>query len=83
MPKPSGDNAKVGIQNLLPGQKLKVTIIDKATLPTPKATSPAAAASKKKVSIAPKPSDKGAKVGINNLKPGQKVKVTIKPGGSK
>ena len=82
-PKPSGPSTKVGIQNLLPGQKIKVTIVDKATLPTAKPSSPAAANSKKKVSIAPKPSGKGAKVGIKNLKPGQKVKVTIKPGGSK
>jgi hypothetical protein len=32
------------------------------------------------VKIVPKPSKTGTKVGIQNLKPGQKVKVTIKSG---
>jgi hypothetical protein len=31
----------------------------------------------------PKPSGTNAKVGIENLKPGQKIKVTVKSGGTK
>jgi hypothetical protein len=41
--------------------------------PTPKPT-------KKSVTIVPKPSESGTKIGVQNLKPGQKVKVTIKSG---
>jgi hypothetical protein len=32
--------------------------------------------------IVPKPSGGSAKVGVKNLKPGQKIKVTVKTGGS-
>jgi protein involved in polysaccharide export with SLBB domain len=88
-PQPSGSSAKVQIDNLLPGQKVKVTISDlptlapKAPTPTPKVTATAKPKSKptqKSVTIVPKPSQTGTKVGVGNLKPGQKVKVTIKSG---
>jgi hypothetical protein len=90
-PKPEGSSAKVQIDNLLPGQKVKVTISDLSTLapkaptPTPslKATAtkkPTPKPTKKSVTIVPKPSESGTKVGVQNLKPGQKVKVTIKSG---
>ena len=46
---------------------------ENAAKPTPKPT-------KKAVTIVPKPSQSGTKVGVQNLKPGQKVKVTIKSG---
>jgi hypothetical protein len=71
----------------LPGQKVKVTISDLSTLapnaPTPKPKVTATAKPKptqKPVTIVPKPSQTGTKVGVGNLKPGQKVKVTIKSG---
>jgi cold shock CspA family protein len=83
----------VQIDNLLPGQKVKVTISDLSTLapkaPTPTTTSKATATkkptptptpTKKSVTIVPKPSESGTKIGVQNLKPGQKVKVTIKSG---
>ncbi len=71
------------IDNLLPGQKVKVTISELQTLikPTAKPTvKPTPKPTKKPVTIVPKPSETGTKVGIQNLKPGQKVKVTIKSG---
>jgi cold shock CspA family protein len=101
-PKTTGSNAKVGIENLKPGQKIKVTVKDgevispvhptsKATTKpkpgvTPKATSKATSSakpekSKAPIKIVPKPSGSSAKFGINNLKPGQKIKVTVKTGG--
>jgi cold shock CspA family protein len=73
----------VQIDNLLPGQKVKVTISELQTLikPTAKPTvKPTPKPTKKPVTIVPKPSETGTKVGIQNLKPGQKVKVTIKSG---
>jgi hypothetical protein len=84
-PKPSGSSAKVQINNLLPGQKVKVTISDlsqlKRATPKPTVTTTAKPKPKKKtVKIIPKPSQSGTKVGIQNLKPGQKLKVTIKSG---
>jgi uncharacterized repeat protein (TIGR02543 family) len=86
-PKPAGSSAKVQIDNLLPGQKVKVTISDLSKLPTatPKPTvtttaKPKPKPTKKPVTIVPKPSQTGTKLGIQNLKPGQKVKVTIKSG---
>ena len=86
-PKPTGSKAKVQIDNLLPGQKVKVTISDLSLLtkktPTPKAKTtkkPAPKPTKKSVTIVPKPSQTGTKIGVQNLKPGQKVKVTIKSG---
>ena len=73
------------IDNLLPGQKVKVTISDLSQLPTAKPTvkptpKPTPMPTKKAITIVPKPSQTGTKVGIQNLKPGQKVKVTIKSG---
>ncbi len=84
-PKPSGSGAKVQIDNLLPGQKVKVTISDlsqlKTATPKPTVTTTAKPKpTKKAVTIVPKPSQTGTKLGIQNLKPGQKVKVTIKSG---
>jgi predicted DNA-binding antitoxin AbrB/MazE fold protein len=86
-PKPTGSKAKVQIDNLLPGQKVKVTISDLSLLtkkkPAPKAKTtkkPAPKQKKKSVTIVQKPSQKGTKIGVQNLKPGQKVKVTIKSG---
>jgi uncharacterized repeat protein (TIGR02543 family) len=86
-PKTSGDSAKFKLDNLLPGQKVKVTITDLSQLstatPKPSATTsakPKPKPTKKAVTIVPKPSQSGTKVGIQNLKPGQKVKVTIKSG---
>jgi cold shock CspA family protein len=77
----------VQIDNLLPGQKVKVTISDLSKRPTatPKPTvtktaKPKPKPTKKPVTIVPKPSQTGTKVGVGNLKPGQKVKVTIKSG---
>jgi hypothetical protein len=49
----------------------------------PKATTtkkPTPQSTKKSVTIVPKPSQTGTKIGVQNLKPGQKVKVTIKSG---
>jgi hypothetical protein len=101
-PSTSGSKAKVGIENLKPGQKIKVTVKEGETIstpkpsakPTPKASSksspkptskpsPSQKVSKKPLSIVPKPSGSSAQVGINNLKPGQKIKVTVKTGGTK
>lgn len=59
--------------------ELEVTISELQTFtqptvkPTPKPT-------KKPVTIVPNPSKSGTKIGVQNLKPGQKVKVTIKSG---
>ena len=86
----------IKIENLLPGQKIKVTVVEGKSSPsvkatpkvTPKATpKPSASGSKTKsdapVKVVPKPSGSSAGVGINNLKPGQKIKVTVKTGGTK
>jgi hypothetical protein len=87
VPKPTGSSAKVQIDNLLPGQKIKVTISGLSKFatkaPAPKATptkKPTPQPTKKSVTIVPKPSQTGTKIGVQNLKPGQKVKVTIKSG---
>jgi TusA-related sulfurtransferase len=82
-----GPRAQVQVQNLKPGQKLKVTISDISTTqnrvpvtpktsssPTPKASAKAA------VEIIPKPAKKSTAVNLLKLKPGQKIKVTIKTG---
>jgi cold shock CspA family protein len=105
-PKTGTDKSKtaVTVQNLLPGQKIKVTIVEGNSLPSaqatpktttkasPKATTKASpkpsaggfkTTSKAPVKVVPKPSGSSAGVGINNLKPGQKIKVTIKTGGTK
>jgi predicted DNA-binding antitoxin AbrB/MazE fold protein len=82
-PKPSGSGAKVQVDNLSPGQKLKVTISELQKLVKPPAKNskkPTPKPTKKPVTIVPKPSQTGTKIGVQNLKPGQKVKVTIKSG---
>jgi hypothetical protein len=38
---------------------------------------------KEPVKVVPKPSGSKANVGVSNLKPGQKIKVTVKTGGTK
>jgi hypothetical protein len=95
-PKTSGSSAKVGIDNLKPGQKIKVTVKEgevitsprpstKATItpkPSAKPSATPKATSKAPIKIVPKPSGSSAKFGINNLKPGQKIKVTVKTGGT-
>jgi cold shock CspA family protein len=93
-----GTSAKVGIQNLTPGQKIKVTVKEGKTLPSPTPSSkvtnkpspkPVATKSnsqgttKNPVKVVPKPSGSKASVDITNLKPGQKIKVTVKTGGTK
>jgi hypothetical protein len=64
---------------------VKVTISDLSQLPTAKSTvkptpKPTPKPTKKAVTIVPKPSQSGTKVGVGNLQPGQKVRVTIKSG---
>ena len=102
-PKTSGSSAKVGIQNLKPGQKIKVTVKDGKviTSPTSSVTAPGKPKpnaspkatrkttpkanpkqSKAPLKIVPKPSGSSANIGVNNLKPGQKIKVTVKTGGT-
>jgi hypothetical protein len=44
---------------------------------------PVKSETKAPVKIIPQPSGSSARVGINNLKPGQKIKVTVKTGGKK
>jgi hypothetical protein len=82
-----GPKAQVQVQNLKPGQKLKVTISDLATTQsssqvTPKASSSARAKARANatVEIIPVPAKKSTKVNLLKLKPGQKIKVTIKTG---
>jgi uncharacterized repeat protein (TIGR02543 family) len=99
-PSASGDKAKVGIENLKPGQKIKVTVKEGAVAtkqatpaPSKNATSKATpkpapkktftTTNKKPVSVIPKPSGNTAGFGVTNLKPGQKIKVTVKTGGNK
>ena len=79
-PSTSGSGAKFGLENLKPGQKIKVTVKEKNRLATPKPTPQPS--SRPPLSIVPKPSGGSAKVGVKNLKPGQKIKVTVKTGGS-
>jgi TusA-related sulfurtransferase len=82
-----GPKAQIEVQNLKPGQKLKVTISDLATTQssspvTPKASSSATpnARPKSTVEIIPVPAKKSTKLNLLKLKPGQKIKVTIKTG---
>jgi cold shock CspA family protein len=99
-PKPGNDSSKssVSVQNLIPGQKIKVTIVEGNSQANPKRTSKATpkakpsplpkannfkVTSKAPVKVVPKPSGSSAGFGINNLKPGQKIKVTIKTGGTR
>ena len=100
-PKTTDSSSKVGIENLKPGQKIKVTVIEgksipsnsKSATPSPKTTSKATpkpvapkngfkTTTKAPVKVVPKPSGTKAAVGIENLKPGQKIKVTVKTGGT-
>jgi uncharacterized repeat protein (TIGR02543 family) len=105
-PTNSGNKSSVTLENLKPGQKIKVTVVEKSPVattsptkkpapsvkpsakPTPSAkpsSKPAAkpTSTKKPLDIKPTPSGNKAKVGITNLKPGQKIKVTVKTGGTK
>ena len=99
-PKSGADTTKssVSVQNLVPGQKIKVTIVEGKSLPSTQPTKTAGPQAKPSplpsinnfkvttkgpVTVAPKPSGSSAGVGIKNLKPGQKIKVTIKTGGTK
>jgi uncharacterized repeat protein (TIGR02543 family) len=97
-PQPSGASAKVGIENLKPGQKIKVVVKEgeKVSTPTPSAKASSKATpkpnsdkndfkvtTKEPVKVVPKPSGSKANVGVSNLKPGQKIKVTVKTGGTK
>jgi len=70
----------VTLNNLQPGQKLKVTIVEGKAI-TSKAAAPVS--KKSDVQIAPQTSGSNAKFGITNLKPGQKIKITIKDGAKK
>jgi hypothetical protein len=98
-PKVGEDKSKtsVTVENLKPGQKIKVTVVEKtpaptakpstkasatpSTKPSPKPTQKSTPKSKKPVQIKPSPSGSSAKFNIDNLKPGQKIKVTVKTGG--
>jgi hypothetical protein len=102
-PKVGEDKSKtsVTVENLKPGQKIKVTVVEKTPIPTvkpsvkpstkasatpstkpsPKPTQKSTPKSKKPVQIKPSPSGSSAKFNIDNLKPGQKIKVTVKTGG--
>lgn len=100
-PKSASGSSKssVTINNIKPGQKIKVTVVEGAVTanketPAPTKTSTKATpkptprqtfktTSKKPVSVIPKPSGNSAGFGMTNLKPGQKIKVTIKTGGTK
>jgi cold shock CspA family protein len=96
-PSPEGSKAKVQIENLKPGQKIKITVKEGESMATPKpsvkpSTRPTVKPSTNStpkpkntepVKIVPKPSGSSANFGINNLKPGQKIKVTVKTGGNK
>jgi cold shock CspA family protein len=80
-PSTSGSTPGVGVENLKPGQKIKVILKEGEKRPAPSkspTTKPAAP-----VKVVPKPSGSTADIGITNLKPGQKIKVTVKSGGTK
>ena len=100
-PKNSSGSSKssVTVNNIKPGQKIKVTVVEGKSIPsksaspkaTPKSTTKAKplpaknnfkVTTKEPVKVDPKPSGNGAGFGIKNLKPGQKIKVTIKTGGT-
>ena len=80
-PKVGDKSASVAINNLKPGQKIKVTITQgkSATINKPAP----AKKSDSVVEISPETDGNRANVGIMNLKPGQKIKVTIKDGAKK
>jgi hypothetical protein len=96
-PKNSSGSPKssVTVNNIKPGQKIKVTVVEGNSIPTPTASPKATpkpkplpaknnfkVTTKEPVKVDPKPSGNGAGFGIKNLKPGQKIKVTIKTGGT-
>jgi hypothetical protein len=96
-PKVEANSSKttVLVENVKPGQKIKVTVVEgNQTAPTnasPKATpKPSSKPSqntfkvttKEPVKVVPSPSGSKAAVGITNLKPGQKIRVTVKTGGT-
>ena len=101
-PRPGSDSSKgsFDIENLKPGQKIKVTVIEKDLMPSPKPTvkpTPRTSgqpkpnsntsnqpAPKKSAPLEIKPKTTGpkAKFDVKNLKPGQKIKVTVKTGGN-
>jgi hypothetical protein len=93
---PGSDKARVKLENIVPGQKIKVTVVEGKVKERPKPTptptpTPKPSTSKNdfkvtnndRVKVVPTPSGSKAAVGITNLKPGQKIKVTVKTGGSK
>jgi hypothetical protein len=96
-PKNTAGSSKssVTVNNIKPGQKIKVTVVEGNSIPTPTASPKATpkpktlpaknnfkVTTKEPVKVDPKPSGNGAGFGIKNLKPGQKIKVTIKTGGT-
>jgi uncharacterized repeat protein (TIGR02543 family) len=80
-PKVGSNSSKssVVVENLKPGQKIKVTVIEKS----PKPSIAPSAKPKAPLVIKPSPAGSKAKINVDNLKPGQKIKVTVKTGGSK
>jgi hypothetical protein len=104
-PSTNGSSAKVGVENLQPGQKIKVIVKEDRATPQPTRTAvpspsakptsrasippranPSVKPSNKSTSpvkVVPKPSGSSADIGISNLKPGQKIKITVKSGGTK
>jgi hypothetical protein len=101
-PKSTKDSPKssITVNNVKPGQKIKVTIVEGNSVPSVKPSNstskkptpkPKPAPSKNNfkvttkdpVTVVPKPSGNSAGFGMSNLKPGQKIKVTIKTGKTK
>jgi hypothetical protein len=87
--------SSVTVKNIVPGQKLKVTVIEggpsesqkarPSPTPSPKATvakKPFTVTNNEPPKAVPSPSGSKASVNFNNLKPGQKIKVTVKTGGT-
>jgi hypothetical protein len=81
-PSLSKTSAAVAVNNLKPGEKIKVTIIEGKPINSPAKTTPTPT-NPKGVQIAPKTTGSRADVGISNLKTGQQIKVTIKDGAKK
>jgi hypothetical protein len=94
---PQQSNTEVTVNNIIPGQKLRVTVVEgnsatpSKVIPKPKPAStprplPAEnsfkVTTKNPVKVEPKPSGSSAAIGITNLKPDQKIKVTVKTGGT-
>jgi uncharacterized repeat protein (TIGR02543 family) len=80
-PSTNGPSTNIGVENLKPGQKIKVIIKEGDKKPAP-SKSPTTKPSTP-LKVVPKPSGSSADIGITNLKPGQKIKVTVKSGGTK